>query len=86
MCQVARVTSVRCGIADIERSVASHGVHDHRQLAPHGDVGFAVAGAFGIAWPPVLTLSLPLKRVISPEAARRKASVAHQHCRLYMRP
>lgn len=50
------IASVRRGIADIERAVAPHGVHDHRQLARHGDTGLAVAGTFGDRLAPALGL------------------------------
>lgn len=36
----------RGGIADVECSVAPHGVHDHRQLARYRDASLGVTGAF----------------------------------------
>ncbi|MDX8525391.1 hypothetical protein RFM68_12805 [Mesorhizobium sp. MSK_1335] len=63
------IASVRRGIADIERSVAPHGVHDHRQLARHSDTDLAVAGAFGDRLAPVLDLVGALEGVISADAA-----------------
>lgn len=56
-------------IADIERPVAPHRVHDHCQLARHRHAGLAMAVALAIAWPQLFTLSEPLKRVINPDAA-----------------
>lgn len=44
-----------------ERPVAPHCVHDHRQLARHGDTALAVAGAFGDRVAPALFLAPALK-------------------------
>jgi hypothetical protein len=46
-----------------------HGVHYRCQLARHSGTGLAEARAFGDRRPQLFTSSLPLKRVISPEAA-----------------
>jgi hypothetical protein len=56
-------------IAAVERAVNPHGMHDHVELAGHGNHRFAVAGAPATAKPQVLTLSSRLKRVSSADAA-----------------
>lgn len=43
-------------ITDVERAVAPHGVHDHRQLARHRDTGLAMTGALGELLAPALDL------------------------------
>lgn len=58
-------------VADIERAVAPNRVHDHRQLARHGDTGHAVAGAFGDLPAPVLDLVLVLALEARHQTRRR---------------
>lgn len=56
MSALGSIVSARRRIADVERAVVPHGMHDHRQLARHGDTGLAVAGAFGDRLAPALDL------------------------------